>query len=157
MKYQHSFTVNAPLDQVSAFHRAASSLKAITPPFFFMSGLQAPAQLSDGDEMAFTLWMGPLPIRWEARIEKINPAGFDDIQTSGPFKTWIHTHQFEVIDPKHTRVIDDIEYSLRRHWFWGIIGGVMALGLPILFWYRARKTRTIIEEEDRSTSDRTSL
>ena len=153
MKFERSFDVSAPIEQVNAFHRSSSSLKAITPPFLFMSGIRAPDQLSDGDELAFTLWMGPLPVRWLARIENVSPRGFDDVQTGGPFQTWIHAHRFEVIDENHTRIADSIEYSLRRHWFWRVIGVMMARGLPLLFWYRARKTRSIIEAESRSNSD----
>jgi ligand-binding SRPBCC domain-containing protein len=145
MKYQHRFDVNATVEKVNSFHQSAKSLKSITPPFFFMSGIKAPARLSEGDEMAFTLWMGPLPVRWHARIENVDSYGFDDVQTNGPFESWTHRHRFERINDQVTRVVDNIEYTIRRHWFWGPIGVGMALGLPILFWYRAHRTKSIIE------------
>jgi ligand-binding SRPBCC domain-containing protein len=144
-KFQHRFKVAAPIKKVNAFHRSSSSLKAITPPFFFMSNVIAPDQLADGDVMSFTLWLGPFPVRWQARLENINPEGFVDIQFDGPFSSWKHTHRFEAWGTDHTLVMDDVEYSIRRHWFWGPIGLIMAIGLPILFWYRARRTREILE------------
>ena len=146
MKYERSFTVQAPLEKIIAFHRAASSLKAITPPFFFMSGLQAPPTLKDGDEMGFTLWMGPIPVRWQARIENVSPQGFDDILVKGPFQSWVHAHRFEAISETETRVSDQITFQIRKHLLWGPLGLIMAIGLPILFWYRARKTKTLLEE-----------
>lgn len=119
-----------------------------------MSRILAPDQLSDGDDLAFTLWLGPFPVRWEARVENFSPIGFDDIQVRGPFESWRHAHRFEALDENNTRVQDQVEYSLRRHLFWGGAGFLMALGLPILFWYRARKTRSIILADIRTASDR---
>ena len=150
MRYQHTFKVAAPIQKVNAFHRSSRSLKVITPPVFFMSNVLAPEELADGNKMAFTIWLGPLPIRWIARVENFSPTGFDDIQTSGPFKSWKHAHRFEALDENNTQVVDNVEYSFQRHWFWGVIGLVMALGLPILFWYRGLRTRATLE---RNTSD----
>lgn len=145
MQFERRFTVSAPIEKVNTFHRSASSLKAITPPFLFMSGIRAADQLSDGDEIGFTLWMGPIPVRWTARIENLNSHGFDDVLIAGPFQNWDHSHRFEPIDENNTRVIDQIEYSFRRHWFWGPVGLLMALGLPVLFAYRAWRTQRILE------------
>ena len=145
MRYQHNFKVAASIEDVNNFHRSSSSLKAITPPFFFMSNVIAPDQLADGNEMSFTLWLGPFPVRWRARIANFSPTGFDDIQLSGPFSTWKHAHRFEALDHNHTLVLDKVEYTIRRHWFWGLIGFLMALGLPILFFFRSRRTKAILE------------
>lgn len=145
MNFKNHFTVAAPLDQVNAFHRSARSLKTITPPFLFMSNVSAPERLTDGDEMAFTLWFGPMPVRWRVRVENFHPTGFDDVQLSGPFRSWKHSHRFEPIDGEHTRVVDQISYSIRPHWFWGVVGLAMALGLPLLFWYRSWRTRATLE------------
>jgi ligand-binding SRPBCC domain-containing protein len=144
MEFQHNFTVSAPVQSVVEFHRSATSLKSITPPFFFMSGLRAPARLSEGDAMSFSLWMGPIPIRWSARITRSGSWGFEDIQTAGPFMTWAHTHRFEALDENQTRVTDTIHFEYKRHWFWGPIGLVMAIGLPALFWYRAHRTKALL-------------
>jgi ligand-binding SRPBCC domain-containing protein len=146
MQYQTEFIASTPIEKIIEFHRSASSLKAITPPFFFMSGLQSPPILAEGDEMAFTLWMGPIPVRWKARIENVSPQGFDDIQLSGPFHSWVHAHRFEAISEKETRVSDQITYQIRKHLLWGPLGLIMAIGLPILFGYRAWKTKALLEE-----------
>lgn len=145
MAYQHTFTVSAPIERVREFHRSATSFRAITPPFLFMSGVHAPERLEEGDNMRFTLWMGPIPVRWHVEIKRSGPWGFEDVQRSGPFESWQHTHQFESIHEGQTRVRDEIQYRLKRHWFWGPIGLLMALGLPILFRYRAWRTKSILE------------
>ena len=148
MKYQHRFEVNATLDDVRTFHNSSNSLQAITPPFFFMSNLQAPDRLVDGDEMSFTLWLGPIPVRWEARVENFTPSGFDDTQLSGPFQTWTHAHRFESLGPTNTAILDEVTYTIRPHLIWGPLGILMAIGLPVLFFFRSRRTKAILEGDD---------
>ncbi|MEZ4656833.1 MAG: hypothetical protein R2911_04620 [Caldilineaceae bacterium] len=147
MKYTHKFEVRAPLAAVADFHQRASSMAAITPPPIITQMHQAPATLADGAEMAFTLWLGPLPIRWRARIEQRGPHSFIDRQISGPFAKWVHQHTFHAVDTKRTIVMDEIEAELKPHLFWKIIGASMWLNLPILFAYRGWKTRRLLERE----------
>lgn len=64
--YRHTFRVQAPQAEVAAFHAAASSLGAITPPLMPMQLHHAPERLGEGDEMRFTLWLG-LPLLFAYR------------------------------------------------------------------------------------------
>lgn len=146
MHYHHTFIVKAPLEKVAAFHRQSSSMGAITPPPVVVQVHQAPALLNDGDEMDFTLWLGPLPIRWLARIEQPSPTGFVDRLIQGPFTAWVHTHTFRSIDPTTTEVIDAIAITPSAKLFWKVVGYGMWLNLPILFAFRAWKTKRILEE-----------
>lgn len=146
MKYRHRFQVRAPLSTVAGFHRQPASLSAITPPLIRVQLHRAPAVLSAGGEMAFTLWLGPLPIHWVARIEDGSESGFTDRQVSGPFASWVHRHFFARIDDHTTEVIDDLTLRLKPHLFWGPVGLGFWLGLPVLFKYRAWKTRRLLGE-----------
>ncbi len=58
-------------------------------------------------------------LRWESRIEQVVPprpvvfgveGRFVDIQVKGPFAAWSHSHEFEAVDSKTTRVIDRVTY-----------------------------------------------
>lgn len=146
MKYQHQFSVVAPLARVAEFHRQAASMPMITPPPIVVRVHQAPPVLNSNDIMRFTLWLGPLPVRWVARMENISPTGFVDRQLRGPFRQWVHQHRFEAIDANTTAVIDEIAFDFRPHPVWGPIGWSMALGLPILFAYRAWRTRQLLTQ-----------
>ena len=95
--------------------------------------------------MDFTIKLGPLPIRWVARIENVRPTGFIDRQLQGPFQRWVHQHTFEPIDETTTSVIDEIEFSLHSRPWWKFIGLNMVLSLPALFAYRGWKTRLLLE------------
>ena len=70
MKYTHRFRVEAPLPAVAEFHSRSASMPAITPPPMIVRVHAAPAVLAEGDTMDFTLWAGPIPVRWVARIEE---------------------------------------------------------------------------------------
>jgi len=144
MKYRHSFRVNAPLQAVADFHARSASMGAITPPPVIVRVLHAPETLRDGDKMDFTLWLGLLPIRWLAIIENTSPNGFSDRQLKGPFASWHHRHSFLPLDGDQTEIIDDISYTIKKHPFWGMVGLSMGISLPLLFAFRAWKTRRLL-------------
>ena len=103
-----------------------------------------PEMLSSGDELLFTLWLGPFPIRWHAAIEAVSDEGFADRQISGPFAHWVHRHTFLASGEGLTTVRDEIEYAFKRDLVWGVVGRLFVLGLPVLFAYRAWKTKRLL-------------
>ena len=145
MNYHHRFRVPASIEQVAEFHRRSASMAAITPPPMVVKVQRAPAVLADGDEMAFTMWLGPLPVVWLARIEAVSDTGFTDRQLCGPFAEWVHRHTFTAVDENLTDVVDEITLQLRPHPIWWLVGLGMWLGLPVLFTFRAWKTKRMLE------------
>lgn len=145
MIYRHRFLVQAPLARVAEFHRMPTSMAAITPPPIIVRLHAAPPVLAEGSEMEFTMWLGPFPLRWLARMENVSPTGFSDRQLRGPFAEWIHHHTFRVVDDQTTEVRDEINLRLRPHPIWGLVGAGMRLGLPVLFAYRQYKTRRLVK------------
>jgi ligand-binding SRPBCC domain-containing protein len=145
MKYRHTFRVDAPLAAVAAFHSRSASMPAITPPPMIVRVHATPERLATGDEMDFTLWAGPVPVRWVARIEDASPEGFTDRQVRGPFAAGAHRHRFVRVDDRTTDVVDEVEAALRRHPFWAAAGALMWIGMPVLFAFRGWKTRRILE------------
>jgi ligand-binding SRPBCC domain-containing protein len=145
MVFRHSFRLNVPLQAVVDLHRDPKNLALLTPPPVLVRINHAPQRLSDGSEMAFTMWFGPFPIRWKALIERIEGEGFQDRQLSGPFEYWVHRHSFQDLGDKGTEIQDHIEFSLKKNLFWGTIGFFMRLSLPFLFFYRSWKTRRLLE------------
>lgn len=150
MKYTHRFRVEADLATVREFHRRSASMGAITPPPVIAVIHQAPELLNEGDEMSFTLWLGPLPLRWHARIENVSATSFQDRQLSGPFAKWVHRHSFVPLADGATEVVDEIEAELDRGLVKRLIGMGMWLNLPILFAYRGWKTRRLLQTPNRS-------
>jgi ligand-binding SRPBCC domain-containing protein len=144
MRYYHEFTVQVPLAAVLDFHARSASMAAITPPPIIVRIHEAPPVLEDDDRMRFTLWLGPLPLHWTARIEKDSPTSFIDRQVSGPFELWEHKHSFSTLESGHVLVQDEVNARLKHHPIWWLAGAGMWLGMPLLFAYRGWKTRKIL-------------
>ena len=145
MIYKHRYKVKAPLSKVIEFHSLASSMMTITPPPMRGKIFDAPHQIAPGDQIAFRMWLGPIPIYWKAMIEETSNSGFVDHQLEGPFQEWRHRHDFIELGDQMTEVYDEVHASLRPHLIWGLLGLVMWLGLPVLFAYRSWKTRSLLE------------
>jgi uncharacterized protein (TIGR01777 family) len=144
--YQHSFMVKATKDKVASFHQNTKVLKNLTP-FPIIVQFKQVEPVGEGTRTIFTLWFGPIPVKWEAVHHDFNlPDGFSDTQTEGPFVSWHHRHTFKEMDENHTMVIDDINAVFGKGLFAGIISRFMWVTLPILFAYRAWKTRRSIEK-----------
>lgn len=108
--FDFRFTVAAPLDAVSAFHFQIGILKALTPPLMIMQ-VHRFDPLANGSIGEFTMWMGPIPVRWVAEHSEVSRTGFIDTQIQGPMKFWKHTHRFSSISPDMTEVHEHIEFE----------------------------------------------
>ena len=145
MRFIQRFQVRAPLQTTMEFHSQPASMAAITPPPVIVQMQYAPARLSEGETMAFTLWLGPLPVRWLARIEATSAEGFVDRQVHGPFALWTHHHAFRPVNNETTEVVDIVEARLATDIWRALLGIGMWFTLPFLFGYRAWKTRRLLE------------
>jgi ligand-binding SRPBCC domain-containing protein len=145
MNYRHRFQVHAPLAHVREFHSQSVSMGAITPPPLSVCLYHAPDVLGEGDEMDFSLGVGPISMRWVARIERVSPNGFTDRQVQGPFAEWSHRHSFNALDEQTTEVVDEITLRPRSNPWWWLVGMGMWAGLPFLFAFRASKTRRMLQ------------
>ncbi len=61
--------------------------------------------------MSYRFRVFGLPLRWKSRITMwTQNESFVDVQESGPFKRWHHTHRFCAAEGG-TLMIDDVEYE----------------------------------------------
>ncbi len=140
-QFDFYFTVNAPLTAVHAFHHDTRILKKLTPPPLFVQ-IHAFEPLAEGSRAEFTLWFGPLPLRWTAVHHHVGPQGFTDRQEKGPLKFWEHTHRFTAVNDHTTHVHEHIEYEHfpgRRGWLSRLLFNKP--GLLMLFTARKWLTR----------------
>ncbi|MCC6905011.1 MAG: hypothetical protein IT326_04150 [Anaerolineae bacterium] len=147
MKYEHRFTVRATQAEVAEFHAHASGFRALVPPVSPAVIHSAPDPLIEGSILDFTLWMGPIPLRWQSLIEDVSTEGFTDtIGGKAPFAVWRHRHNFVRLDGHTTEVYDQVEGEVKRHAFWGPVGMLVWLSLPLLFAWRQVQTRRHLEK-----------
>ncbi len=139
--FDYTFTVTAPLEAVRDFHHDTSALKKLTPPPTIVQ-LHKIEPLGEGSVSEFTLWVGPLPLRWRAVHERVSEHGFTDVQAAGPAGKWEHTHTFHALNSQTTQINEHIEYEHKNN-FWGIVTRILFAkpNLFLMFTYRKLVTR----------------
>ena len=136
--FHSSYRVTTPHQRVAEFHRGADALRRLTPPPVIVQ-IHRVEPLAEGSLAEFTMWFGPLPLRWLARHERVEvERGFVDRQVSGPLAEWVHSHGYEP-EAGGTRLTDTIEYSYRS----GPLGWLTRvlfnpLMLRMMFFFRRR-------------------
>jgi len=145
--YERSFKVKAALAEVAAFHDDPVSLIAITPPPVRVTIQRFDRPVRAGSRVIFRLSVGPFGVTWDGTIaEYVDQQYFRDVQNSGPFGAWSHTHSF-VAETDGTRVIDRVEYRPPLGLIGKLIDPILVKpSLAFMFNYRARKTRELLEK-----------
>jgi ligand-binding SRPBCC domain-containing protein len=102
-----------PRDEVFAFFSDARNLDAITPPWVHFRMLSAgPVEMKVGALIDYKLKVRGIPIRWRTKITEWQPpVRFVDEQLRGPYRLWVHEHEFESHDGG-TLVRDRIRYAV---------------------------------------------
>jgi ligand-binding SRPBCC domain-containing protein len=100
-------------EEVFAFFADPANLERVTPPEFRFRVLTSPrAAMAPGAAYQFGLRVWGVPCRWRSRIVRCTPPeGFVDEQTGGPYRRWVHTHEFRE-ERGGTRIVDRIDYEL---------------------------------------------
>ena len=139
--FDFHFSVNASVQAVREFHHDTSALKRLTPPPTIVQ-LHEIEPLAEDSVSRFTLWVGPLPLRWTAVHKNVTEHGFTDIQSEGPAKKWEHTHTFKPVSDDVTEVHEHIEFE-HKTGAWGILTRILFArpNLYLMFTYRKLVTR----------------
>ncbi len=88
------------------------NLEALTPPWLKFTILSAPHELEPGSKIRYRLKWHGVPLSWKTDIQVWEPPfRFVDMQISGPYALWRHTHTF-VPRGEATLVQDHVEYAL---------------------------------------------
>lgn len=113
----------AQREKVFGFFSSAENLEAITPEFLRFEILSPlPIVMGVGALIDYRLRLRGFPVRWKTEITAWDPPfRFVDEQKRGPYRLWIHEHQFKDHDGG-TLCIDDVRYavpggSLVERWF----------------------------------------
>ena len=144
------FTFNAelwlpqPIDKVFPFFGEARNLEMLTPPWVKFKVLTPePIAMRMGMLIDYRIKVHGLPIHWQTEIIEWNPPHrFVDVQLSGPYTLWHHTHTFIERDGG-TLCRDEVRYRPR--------GGALINALFVrrdverIFDYRQKRLREIFK------------
>ena len=103
-----------PPGEVFEFFADAGNLEAITPPSLrFRIVSPRPIEMRAGALIEYRLHLRGLPLMWLTRIETWEPGRrFVDVQLSGPYALWHHSHEFEDLRDGTTLMHDVVRYAL---------------------------------------------
>ncbi|HTX35766.1 MAG TPA: SRPBCC family protein [Bryobacteraceae bacterium] len=106
-----------PIEEVFPFFSDARNLGAITPPWLeFRMLTPGPIYMAAGTDLRYQLSWHGVPVGWTTRIRRWEPpVRFIDVQLSGPYRLWHHTHRFEAASGG-TRMSDVVRYRLPLGW-----------------------------------------
>jgi ligand-binding SRPBCC domain-containing protein len=105
--------VELPIAEAFEFYGDAHNLERITPPFLgFKVTTPAPIEMGEGTLIEYKLKLHGVPVRWRTEIERWEPPHrFVDVQISGPYALWHHTHTFEPDGDDAVWIGDRVRYA----------------------------------------------
>jgi uncharacterized protein len=134
--------IQASAEDLFRWHAESDALERLTPPWEPMEVEQRAPGIRTGDRGVLRVRIGPFRVRWvfEHR-DFIQDRQFRDVQISGPFRRWEHTHLFTPDGPGASFLEDRIVYELPFGKFGNFLGGwLVRRRLKKLFGYRHRIT-----------------
>jgi ligand-binding SRPBCC domain-containing protein len=91
----------------------AFALERITPGWLGFRVLSSrPIEMREGAVIRYALRLHGVPLKWLTRIEVWDPPHrFVDTQVEGPYRQWVHTHEFSARGTG-TAIVDRVRYEL---------------------------------------------
>jgi len=101
-------------DALFAFFADARNLEALTPPLLrFRVITPEPIDMGAGTFIQYRLRLHGVPVGWKTLIQAWEPPHrFVDVQVSGPYALWHHTHELSPVGDTQTRMVDTVRYAV---------------------------------------------
>jgi len=112
LELERTQVVPRSLEETFDFFGSPGNLGAITPPWLHFRILEAPESLEHGSRLRYRLGLFGVRIGWRTEIVDWRPPRtFTDVQLSGPYRLWVHTHRFTSV-PGGTEIYDSVRYRV---------------------------------------------
>jgi ligand-binding SRPBCC domain-containing protein len=138
--------IEVPAAEVYAWHAMPDALERLTPPGEHVKIIEKTGGIEGGARIVIQFGRWPFRRLWVAEHQDYEEGRyFSDLQVSGPFAYWKHTHKFEPDGPSACFLEDYVEYALPLGTLGrGIAGWYVRRKLAKLFEYRHNTTRQSI-------------
>jgi uncharacterized protein (TIGR01777 family) len=142
MKFVRSTALPHPAAEVFRWHERPGAFLRLQPPWESVRLLRGARSLRDGEQVELEVRLGPLRRRWlSEHRDYVAGRQFRDVQVSGPFARWVHTHSMEPQGEAASRLEDRIDYALPLGALGRLLGGrLVRRKLDRMFAYRHRIT-----------------
>lgn len=143
-RFSRSVTVPVGAEKLFAWHERPGAFLRLNPPWNPVELIETSGEgIRDGTRVVVRVPFGLLKLRWVLEHRGYIPGKqFQDVQISGPFARWEHTHRFEPISEKESKLEDSIEFVLP--------GG--RLGKSLSSWYIQSQLARLFAYRHRVTS-----
>ncbi|PTL79374.1 TIGR01777 family oxidoreductase [Vitiosangium sp. GDMCC 1.1324] len=131
-------------EEVFAWHAREGAFQRLTPPWEPVEVVEHHGDgIREGSRVVMRMRVGPVSLQWVARHTRYSPGSlFQDVQESGPFARWVHTHRMWDEPSGGSVLEDDVEYALPVGALGRVVGGGYARHrLERMFAYRHSVTR----------------
>ena len=134
--------IPAPAAEVFQWHAQPGTFERLTPPWESVEIVERSGGIENGGRVVLRMGLGPVSRQWVAEHRDYEVGvQFRDVQISGPFAHWEHTHRVEADGRAGCILEDRIEYALPGGRLGQILGGVWTRRkLARLFAYRHEVT-----------------
>jgi ligand-binding SRPBCC domain-containing protein len=139
--------IAAPPERVFAFHEAHDVLERLIPPWEDVRIVERSGGIQVGARVVLETRIGPIRRRWIAEHTRYEQGRmFQDVQRSGPFKQWEHTHRVDPDGAGGCYLTDRVAYELPLGRLGELAGGwLVRRRLERMFQYRHEVTRRACE------------
>lgn len=128
MRFSKSTLIKASPERVFEFHLLPDAFERLVPPWENARIIQKADVTKIGSRAIIEQKIfGLVPVQWVAEHTAYDPPrSFEDIQFSGPFKTWRHRHIVES-HPEGAMLIDEIDFEAPMGFLGTIVAPVLIL------------------------------
>lgn len=115
--FQRRCLLPSSVELAFAWHERRGALERLTPPWQQLTVVRAADGLHPGSRVELRVKLGPFWRRWVAEHrEYVAGRQFQDVQVSGPFALFEHTHRITPEDTANCWLEDYIEYAPPGGW-----------------------------------------
>jgi uncharacterized protein (TIGR01777 family) len=150
-RFVHRSLLPAGADEVFRWHGRPGALERLTPPWESVRIEAKSGGIEDGARVVLRMGAGPLALRWVAEhCDYVEGRQFRDVQVSGPFALWRHTHRVTPAAGATCELEDEIDYALPLPPFGELVAGAFTRRkLDRMFRYRHRVTEQDLRAHQR--------
>ena len=151
-RFSRRSRIDAPASDVFAWHARPGAFERLTPPWEPVRVVERSGGIESGAQAVVEVPVAPL-VRTRWRIEHrdyIEGRQFRDVQITGPFARWEHTHRIEPEGADACTLDDTIDYEFPLPPLGELAGGALARRkLERLFAYRHAVTAADLARHER--------
>lgn len=144
--YEKSSVMDTTLEKMVAFHESPDAFSKLVPPPMIAQLREDNRTSNTEGDLKFTLWMGPIPIKWHAQHQTgPTETSFADLMVDGPMAYWRHEHIFTDVEGG-VKLTDRVTLA-HKAGLQGLLTRLMFDGIPLkfLFFYRHLRTKWVVE------------